>query len=128
MRAQQIADFLSARLIGNPARDIVAAASLAAAGPSDLSFIEDAEYLPAAAKCRAGAVLAGEFASEGVPGLESTLLIVSTPRLAFSRAAAFIADASRVPAGVHANEKSSDPQSAPHRFPHDRRHRSAVSS
>jgi len=102
MRAQQIADFLSARLIGNPARDIVAAASLAAAGPSDLSFIEDAEYLPAAAKCRAGAVLAGEFASEGVPGLESTLLIVSTPRLAFSRAAAFIADASRVPAGVHA--------------------------
>jgi UDP-3-O-[3-hydroxymyristoyl] glucosamine N-acyltransferase len=101
MRAQQIADFLSARLIGNPSRDIVAAASLAAAGPSDLSFIEDAEYLSQAAQCRAGAVLAGEFASDGVPGLESTLLIVSTPRLAFSRAAAFIANANRVPAGVH---------------------------
>ena len=101
MRAQQIADFLSARLIGNPSRDIVAAASLAAAGPSDLSFIEDPDFLAQAAHCRAGAVLAGEFASDGVPGLESTLLIVSTPRLAFSRAAAFIADAGRVSAGVH---------------------------
>jgi UDP-3-O-[3-hydroxymyristoyl] glucosamine N-acyltransferase len=101
MRAQQIADFLSARLIGNPSRDIIAAASLNAAGPSDLSFIEDAEYLGAAAQCRAGAVLAGEFASGGVPGLESTLLIVNRPRLAFSRAAAFIADARSVPAVVH---------------------------
>src|SRR4051812_8491778 len=102
MRAQQIADFLSARLIGNPSRDIVSAASLAAAGPSDLSFIEDPELLSQAARCSAGAVLAGEFASDGVPGLESTLLIVSTPRLAFARAAAFIAAAGRISAGVHA--------------------------
>ena len=68
MRAQQIADFLSARLIGNPGRDITAAASLSTAGPADLSFIEDAKYLDRAAQCRAGAVLAGEFAADGVPG------------------------------------------------------------
>jgi UDP-3-O-[3-hydroxymyristoyl] glucosamine N-acyltransferase len=102
MRTQEIADFLSARLIGNPARDITAAASLAAAGPSDLSFIEDAKYLDRAAQCRAGAVLAGEFAAEGVPGLDSTLLIVKAPRLAFARAVAFIADSGRRPTGVHA--------------------------
>src|SRR2546427_12191173 len=101
MQAQQIADLLSARLIGNPARDITAAASLSAAGPSDLSFIEDAKYLDRAAQCRAGAVLAGEFAADGVPGLESTLLIVKAPRLAFARAVAFIADSGRKPGGVH---------------------------
>jgi len=101
MQAQQIADFLAARLIGNPARDITAAASLATAGPADLSFIEDAKYLDRAAQCRAGAVLAGEFASDGVPGLESTLIIVSAPRLAFARAVAFMADAGRKPSGVH---------------------------
>lgn len=102
MQAQQIADFLSARLIGNPARDITAAASLSTAGPADLSFIEDAKYLDQAAHCRAGAVLAGEFAAEGVPGLESTLLIVKAPRLAFARAVALIADVGRKPSGVHA--------------------------
>ena len=55
MRAQEIAEFLSARVIGDPARDITAAASLAAAGPSDLSFIEEAKYLDRAAGCHAGA-------------------------------------------------------------------------
>src|ERR1700704_3453758 len=102
MRTQQIADFLSGRLIGNPALDITAAASLLAAGPADLSFIEDAKYLDRAAQCRAGAVLAGEFAAKGVPGLESTLIIVNTPRLAFARAVAFMADAGRKPGGMHA--------------------------
>ncbi|HEY3043228.1 MAG TPA: UDP-3-O-(3-hydroxymyristoyl)glucosamine N-acyltransferase [Vicinamibacterales bacterium] len=102
MQAQEIARFLSARLVGNPTRDITAAASLSTAGPSDLSFIEDAKYLDRAAQCRAGAVLAGEFAAGGVPGLESTLLIVKAPRLAFARAVAFIADSGRKPSGVHA--------------------------
>ena len=101
MRAQQIADFLSARLIGNPARDITAAASLSTAGPTDLSFIEDRKYLDRAAQCRAGAVLAGEFAADGVPGLEATLIIVNAPRLAFARAVAFIAESGREPGGVH---------------------------
>jgi UDP-3-O-[3-hydroxymyristoyl] glucosamine N-acyltransferase len=101
MQAQQIADFLSGRLIGNPARDITGAASLLKAGPADLSFIEDAKYLDRAGQCRAGAVLAGQFAAGGVPGLESTLIIVNTPRLAFARAVAFIADSGRTPSGVH---------------------------
>jgi UDP-3-O-[3-hydroxymyristoyl] glucosamine N-acyltransferase len=101
MRVQEIADFLSARLIGNPARDITAAASLSAAGPADLSFIEDAKYLDRAAHCRAGAVLAGEFAADGVPGLESTLIIVNAPRLAFAKAVAFMTNSGRKPSGVH---------------------------
>jgi UDP-3-O-[3-hydroxymyristoyl] glucosamine N-acyltransferase len=101
MRVQQIADFLDARVLGDPAREITAAASLAAAGPADISFIEDPKFLDQAPRCRAGAVLAGGFAADGVPGLESTLLIVGAPRLAFARAAAFIADSHRAPGGIH---------------------------
>src|SRR3970040_863634 len=102
MRQQEISIPTSPRLIGDPARDITAAASLSTAGPTDLSFIEDAKYLDRAARCRAGAVLAGEFAADGVPGFESTLIIVNAPRLAFARAVAFIADSGRKPSGVHA--------------------------
>jgi UDP-3-O-[3-hydroxymyristoyl] glucosamine N-acyltransferase len=101
MRAQDIADFLPARLIGDQAREITSAASLAAAGPSDLSFIEDAKYLDRAAQCRAGAVVAGEFAAGGIPGLQATLLIVAAPRLGFAKAAAFIAEAGRKSSGIH---------------------------
>lgn len=101
MRAQHLADFLSARLIGDPGREITSAASLAAAGPADLSFIEDEKYLDRAAHCRAGVVLAGEFAANGVPALQSTLLIVGRPRLAFARAVAFIAESGREADGVH---------------------------
>jgi len=101
MRVQHLADFLSARLIGDPERDIQSAASLAAAGPSDLSFIEDAKFLPRVAECRAGAVVAGEFAAGGVAGCHATLLIVGAPRLAFARAVAFMNDAARKGSGVH---------------------------
>lgn len=101
MRAQQLAELLSARLVGNPAREIMAAASLAAAGPSDLTFVEDTKYLDKASECRAGAVLVGTFAAEGIPGLQATLLIVSTPRLAFARAAALLAATDRRSIGVH---------------------------
>ena len=102
MRVHEIADFLSARVIGDPTRDITAAASLATAGPADLSFIEDAKYLDRAAQCRAGALLAGEFAGGGIAGLAATLLIVGAPRLAFARAAALIADSRRRTTGIHA--------------------------
>jgi UDP-3-O-[3-hydroxymyristoyl] glucosamine N-acyltransferase len=101
MQVREIARFLSARVIGDPAHDVTAAASLAAAGPDDLSFIEDARHLDRAAECRAGAVLAGTFAADGVPGLSATLLIVDAPRLAFARASALLAAARRRPTGVH---------------------------
>jgi UDP-3-O-[3-hydroxymyristoyl] glucosamine N-acyltransferase len=101
MRVQEIADFLGARLIGDAERDVTSAASLAAAGPSDLSFVEDPRYLDHAARCRAGAVVAGEFAAGGVSGLDSTLLIVGAPRLGFARAAAYLADAARRSTGIH---------------------------
>jgi UDP-3-O-[3-hydroxymyristoyl] glucosamine N-acyltransferase len=101
MRARPLAEFLEARILGDPDRDVTGVASLSTAGPSDLSFIQDARSLSDASRCRAGILLAGEFAAGGVPGFASTLLIVAVPRLAFARAAAYIATSNRLSFGIH---------------------------
>lgn len=101
MRARPLAEFLGARILGDPDRDVTGVASLSTAGPTDLSFVQDVRYLTDAGRSGAGVLLAGEFAAGGVPGFESTLLIVGVPRLAFARAAAYIATSARTSTGLH---------------------------
>lgn len=101
MRVEQISKALHGRVIGDGGREITSVASLAAAAAGDLSFVEDEKYLELAAQCRAGAVLAGEFAAAGGPGLSATLVIVEKPRLAFAKAAALLARAGRTTTGIH---------------------------
>ena len=103
MLTRHISDALSGRLIGDASREIISVASLAAAGPTDLAFVEDPKYLAQAAQCRAGAVLAGDFAANGVLGVSSSLIIVPAPRLAFAKAAALLAQAARKATGIHAS-------------------------
>jgi UDP-3-O-[3-hydroxymyristoyl] glucosamine N-acyltransferase len=101
MLAQPLAEFLGARILGDPDRDVTGVASLFTAGPSDLSFVQDARSFSDASLCRAGVLLAGEFAAGGVPGCTSTLLIVTVPRLAFARAASYITASNRPSSGIH---------------------------
>src|SRR5262249_41495170 len=101
MRARPLAEFLGARILGDPDRDVTGVASLSTAGPSDLSFVQDERSLSDASRCGAGVLLAGEFAAGGMPGCKSTLLIVAVPRLAFARAASYIADSNRPSSGIH---------------------------
>src|SRR5262245_54837105 len=101
MRARPLAEFLGARIVGDPDRDVTSVASLSTAGPSDLAFVQDVRSLGDASRCRAGVLLAGEFAAGGVPGFTSTLLIVAVPRLAFARAAACLTASHRPSPGIH---------------------------
>src|SRR5262245_430584 len=101
MRAGPLAEFLGARVLGDPDRDVTGVASLSTAGPSDLSFVQDARSLGDASRYRAGVLVAGEFAAAGLPGFESPLLITAVPRLAFARAAACIAESNRPSSGTH---------------------------
>jgi UDP-3-O-[3-hydroxymyristoyl] glucosamine N-acyltransferase len=101
MRVRSLAGFLGARILGDPDRDVTGVASLSTAGPSDLSFVQDARSLSDASRCRAGVLVAGEFAAAGASGFNSTLLIVAVPRLAFARAAAYIASSDRPSSGIH---------------------------
>ena len=101
-KLQEIAEAVKARLLGNGNLEVRGVASISSATPEDIVFIEDEKHLSQALRSRAGAVIAGEFASvaEGKP-----LLICSHPKLAFARAARFLLDdnSERVGAGVHAS-------------------------
>ena len=65
--------------------EVSAVASMESASPDDLIFVEDEKHLAAALQSRAGAVIAGEFASSAV--CNRPLLVSDHPKLAFARAA-----------------------------------------
>jgi UDP-3-O-[3-hydroxymyristoyl] glucosamine N-acyltransferase len=124
---RELAEFLSARLEGDGRPKVTGVASLASAHPESVVFVEDARHLSAALASRAAAIIAGEFAGETVStsvakrekkpaskpgsgkakrapnGLSSNkaVLLCRHPRLAFARAAAFLAQAEVRTAGVH---------------------------
>jgi UDP-3-O-[3-hydroxymyristoyl] glucosamine N-acyltransferase len=98
---QQIADAAGARLQGDAGVEVSGVASIAAATPQDLVFVEDEKYLSRALQSGAAAVIAGEFAaaSSGKP-----LLICRHPKLSFARAARLLQHGKQAKnAGVHAS-------------------------
>jgi len=84
---RQIAEAVGARLHGDGSLEIDGVASISSATPGDLIFVADEKHLALALKSRAGAVIAGEFAS---PSDSKPLLIGKHPKLAFTRAARFL--------------------------------------
>jgi UDP-3-O-[3-hydroxymyristoyl] glucosamine N-acyltransferase len=89
---QQIAEAVGARLIGDKHVEISGVASMESASPDDLIFVEDKKHLAAALQSRAGAVIAGEFASS--ERSDRPLLLSDQPKLAFARAARFLQQSS----------------------------------
>jgi UDP-3-O-[3-hydroxymyristoyl] glucosamine N-acyltransferase len=85
---QQIAEAIGARLIGDGRVEVSAVASIESATPNDFVFVEDEKHLAAALQSRAGAVIAGEFASSAF--CDRPLLISGHPKLAFARAGRFL--------------------------------------
>ena len=81
----QIAQALSARLIGDGSKEVSGVASVESASPDDLVFVEDEKHLAAALQSRAGAIIVGEFAASIASA--RPLLISDHPKLAFARAA-----------------------------------------
>jgi UDP-3-O-[3-hydroxymyristoyl] glucosamine N-acyltransferase len=81
----QIAEAVGARLLGEGRVEVSAMASMDSATADDLVFVEDEKQLAAALQSRAGAIIAGEFASSAA--CHRPLLISDHPKLAFARAA-----------------------------------------
>jgi len=94
---QQIAEALGARLIGDGSVEVSGVASIESASADDLVFVEDEKHLPTAFESRAGAVIAGEFATSRSCG--RPLLISDHPKLAFARAARLLREESPLGAG-----------------------------
>jgi UDP-3-O-[3-hydroxymyristoyl] glucosamine N-acyltransferase len=78
----ELARRLSARLIGDPERRVSGLASLAEAGPQDVSLFQDKRYEAAFAATRAGAVVVPAGFEGSHPG--SALLLCADPNAAFS--------------------------------------------
>jgi UDP-3-O-[3-hydroxymyristoyl] glucosamine N-acyltransferase len=98
----QIAEAVGARLMGDGRIEVSAVASLSAATPDDLVFVEDEKHLAEALQSRAGAIIAGEFAAAFAADFvekhvaakpsHRPLLISDHPKLAFARAARFLGE------------------------------------
>lgn len=99
MTTAALARVLGAKLIGKGEVSISSVASLSNAESSDLLFVEDSGLLAAALTSKAGAVLAGEFATKQKSS--KPLLIARQPRLAFARAARLLQPPVHFPARVH---------------------------
>jgi UDP-3-O-[3-hydroxymyristoyl] glucosamine N-acyltransferase len=97
MTLRELADRLGCRLEGDGSIEIRRVAALTAAGPGDVTFLANAKYASGLAQTRASAVIAREDA----PAAPCATLRTADPYLAFARAVAIFAPASRPAPGVH---------------------------
>ena len=84
----EIAKAAGARLVGDGARQVGGISSIDSATADDLTFVEDERRLEEALASAAGAIIAGEFASNAKT--TKPLLLARQPRLAFIRAVRLI--------------------------------------
>jgi len=87
--------------VGDGHAEITGIASLQSAGPRDLVFVEDSKHLAQALSSNAAAVIAGEFAANGLHG--KPLLITPHPRLAFARAGTWLQSSEQNATSWHAS-------------------------
>jgi UDP-3-O-[3-hydroxymyristoyl] glucosamine N-acyltransferase len=98
---KELAEFLQGTLVGDGTAEIAGVASMQSAKRGDLVFVEDKKNLPKAFASQATAVIAGEFARASTS--DKPLLLVSQPRLAFARAAAWLESPTGGSFGVHSS-------------------------
>ncbi len=80
-RVDELAKQVGGDLVGNGSVEITGVASLADAGPTDVSFVASAKYADALAHTRAGAILS----VDNVPELAIPQILVSDPFLSINR-------------------------------------------
>jgi UDP-3-O-[3-hydroxymyristoyl] glucosamine N-acyltransferase len=99
MKVSEIASAVGGRVVGDGGLEVRRVASLAAAGPDDLSFVEDVRWSAAGEASAAGALIVAENAAAGLAS--RTMVAASNPRLAFAQAGALLLRAARPAATVH---------------------------
>lgn len=97
---QELADFLDAKLKGDPKCEISGLATLECAGPGQLSFLTNRAYRAQLQKTRASAVILG---SEDVEHSPASVLITENPRLSLARVASLFEAKTKTPVlpGIH---------------------------
>jgi UDP-3-O-[3-hydroxymyristoyl] glucosamine N-acyltransferase len=90
---QEIATAVGAHLVGEPSVVVSGVASIPSASAERIVFVDDEKHLASALESPAGAVIAGTFAASAPSS--KPLLISDHPKLAFARAAMFLAEDER---------------------------------
>jgi UDP-3-O-[3-hydroxymyristoyl] glucosamine N-acyltransferase len=89
---RDLAEHLGCRLLGDGSTTVTSVSSLQSASSDSLVFVDDAQYLDAALRSCAAAVIAGDFA---INAAHKPILISAQPRLTFARAAKLLRDPDR---------------------------------
>jgi UDP-3-O-[3-hydroxymyristoyl] glucosamine N-acyltransferase len=89
---RDLAEKLGCRLLGDGSITVTSVSSLQSASTGSLVFVEDAQYLDAALRSSAAAIIAGDFANAAT---SKPILISAQPRLTFARAAKLLRDPDR---------------------------------
>ncbi len=90
---RDLAEKLGCRLLGDSSITVATVSSLQSATSNSLVFVDDAQYLDAALRSSAAAVIAGDFAASATAS--KPILISAQPRLTFARAAWLLRDPDR---------------------------------
>jgi UDP-3-O-[3-hydroxymyristoyl] glucosamine N-acyltransferase len=90
---RDLAEKLGCRLLGDNSITVTSVSSLQSATSASLVFVDDAQYLDAALRSSAAAVIAGDFAAGNKAS--KPILISAQPRLTFARAAKLLRDPDR---------------------------------
>jgi UDP-3-O-[3-hydroxymyristoyl] glucosamine N-acyltransferase len=89
---RDLAEKLGCRLLGDGSITVTSVSSLQSATSDGLVFVDDAQYLDAALRSSAAAIIAGDFASAPT---SKPVLISAQPRLTFARAAKLLCSTDR---------------------------------
>lgn len=95
---KELADRFGLTLRGDPQHRVRSPATLATAGPTDLSFLANPAYARDLGKCRAGAIIIGESLAERWAG---NALISNNPYASWARAAGLLQPQRSSAPGVH---------------------------
>jgi UDP-3-O-[3-hydroxymyristoyl] glucosamine N-acyltransferase len=95
---RELAERLELPYHGDPERPISGLASLAAAGPLDLTFLADKKYLPELAGARAGVVILAPELRDACP---CDVLLSDHPYVSFAHATQLFDNRPPVAAGIH---------------------------
>ena len=100
-----LADRFGLTLRGDPDHRVASLATLASAGPGDISFLANPAYAGDLAECRAGAVIIGEDLAERWSG---NALISANPYASWARIAALLHPQPAAEPGIHATAAIAD--------------------
>src|SRR5690349_12424147 len=106
MKVAELAEIVGGRVLGDAAKEIYHVNDLTNAGETDIAYVEQTKFLPAARESKAGCLLVPPGNDQQFSG--RTVIEVANPKLAFSSIGAALHPPVRRDAKIHASAVIAD--------------------